>query len=195
MGLEAGITSPIDAQWFPKMYAYHDELLPNDLQQLADSVDDAVRRHLSNAASESFAVMGVTYVGLDREATAPVIVLSGVRKEDLGLENAPFLVNRLAHLMNLAPRPITRPWHTTPSDSNVVAEAKALVYQGLRDQKSYVGRTRELEQPGGQAKYSGLEPPKLCPGRSISQLKIDTKGTFGIYVSRVDEVTLLKVYG
>ena len=71
------------------------------------------------------------------------------------------------------------------SDSDVVIKA---AYQGLQDQKSYVGRTRDLWRV--QAEYSELEPPKLSPGQSVSSKS--TSETFGIYVSRVDilELTL-----
>lgn len=81
MGLGDGITSPIVTRWFPGLYAYHKEVL-NDLQQLAESADDAVRRHLSGAAGGSFAAIGFARAGLDRKTT-PLVVLSGVRKEEL----------------------------------------------------------------------------------------------------------------
>ena len=78
VGPEDGMSFQIDNQWSPKMYGCQEEALPNDLRKLADSVDHAVRRHLSDAASGSFAVMDFAHVGLDYETTSPVVMLSGV---------------------------------------------------------------------------------------------------------------------
>ena len=94
MGLEDGTTAAIDAQWFPKIYQEH--VLPNNSQQPADSVGNAVRRCLSDAPSRSFAVMGFSRVGLDRGATSPVVVL-GVRKSswDLKMRRRSWLIGLL----------------------------------------------------------------------------------------------------
>lgn len=109
VGLEDGITFPTVAQWFPELYlngwfpesySYHKEVLLNDFQQL-DSADDAVRQHPPGAASGSFAAIGFARAGLGRVVRCA--------QKGVWFKNAPFLVNRPAHLMNLAPRPITRP--------------------------------------------------------------------------------------